>query len=89
MSPRISEVVINVPDVSAECIGSPLQRPGEQGQLAPKAALLEGQDGCHPKGGSPQSLRAAGTQQPHVVKQGTQRVVSMTQEDVSERRVRR
>lgn len=29
--PRVSEVVINVPDVPAKCIGCPLQRPGEQG----------------------------------------------------------
>lgn len=87
--PRSSEVVIDVPDVSAECVGGPLQRPGEQGQLAPKAALLEAHAGRHPGGGSPQAPGVAGAQQPHVVEQGSQRVVSTAQKDVSERGIRR
>lgn len=53
MYPHASEIVIYVPDIPAECIGGPLQRPGEQGQLATKPAFLEAQAGRHPGGGSP------------------------------------
>lgn len=65
-SPRASEVVIDVPDVAAQRVGCPLQRPGEQGQLAPEAALLEAQAPRH-LGLLPKGLRATRAQQPHVV----------------------
>ena len=80
--PWASEVVIDVPDVPAQRVGCPLQRPGKQGQLAPEAALLEAQAPCHLGGGGP---GAAGAQQPHVVQKRAERVVSATQEDVTER----
>lgn len=84
-----SEVVIDVPDIPAKCICCPLQRPGEQGQLAPEAAFLEAQAGRHPGRGGPRVSGASRAQQPHVVQQGAQRVVSAAQEDVAERRVGR
>lgn len=51
--PHSSEVVVYVPDIPTECVGGPLQRPGEQGQLAPKSAFLEAQARRRPRGGSP------------------------------------
>lgn len=84
--PWASEVVIDVPDVPAQRVGCPLQRPGKQGQLAPEAALLEAQAPCHLGGGGP---GAAGAQQPHMVQKRVERVVSAPQEDVTERGVGR
>lgn len=89
LPPWTSEVVIDVPDVPAKCVGGPLQRPGEKGQLASEAALLEAQARSHPGGGGPWVSRAAGAQQPHVVEQRAQRVVSAAQENVAERGVGR
>lgn len=87
--PRTSEVVIDVPDVPAKCVGGPLQRPGEKGQLASEAALLEAQAGRHPGGGGPWVSGAARAQQPYMVEQRAQRVVSAAQENVAERGVGR
>lgn len=86
---RASEVVIDIPDVAAECVGCPLQRPGEQGQLAPEVTLLEAGTRRHPGGGGPGGPGAIGAQQPQVVEQGIQRVLSTTQEDVAERGIGR
>lgn len=83
---RTSKVIVYVPDVAAERVGCPLQRPREKRQLAPETALLETQTLCQSGGVGLEAIRA---QHPQVVEQGTQSVVALAQEDVAEWGVRR
>ena len=65
----LSEVVVDIPDVSAQGVGRSLQRPGDQGQLAAKEDLVKG-------------LRSL-SQEVDMLQQGPQRVGPPAVQDVA------